>query len=55
MTVIVIQPTRCRKRGNTHIPALGLVRSYRLACCARAIIMGPPYRMRWVEKWKSRP
>ena len=39
-----------RKRGNRHIPPLGFVKSWRAGQCARMIILGPPYRLRWMEK-----
>jgi hypothetical protein len=39
-----------RKRGNRHLPSLGLVKSWRMGQCGRAIILGPPYRLRWMER-----
>jgi hypothetical protein len=39
-----------RKRGNRHLPPLGIVKSWRMGQCGRAIILGPPYRLRWMER-----
>lgn len=40
--------TKHRKRGNRHLPPLGVVKSWRMAQCGRAIVLGPPYRLRWM-------
>jgi hypothetical protein len=45
---------RHRKRGNRHMPPVGIVKSLRMASCARAVILGPPYRLRWMDRWEER-
>jgi hypothetical protein len=38
---------RHRKCGK---PPLGIVKSWRMGQCGRAVILGPPYRLRWMER-----
>jgi hypothetical protein len=47
--------TKHRKRGNRHLPPLGIKKSLRMAQCGRAIVLGPPYhKLRWMHQRRPR-